>query len=152
MSDHVMSRAAEPGIREMSRAIYVTLYTAREMLFLAERQARADRPDPKVALAQLDAAISMLRSCLALLHEAAAETRFEVLYNHGLHAAEAARGHVSRYDSYRRGTNKLEQDKLAQLLPIWRKSAEEARKDVHRALTFTCERWPHCFDDVEEVT
>lgn len=149
MTQPGIATIVEPTVADFRRAIVTQAYHAREMLSLAERA--AEDPDPKTgpALTQIDIALIALTSARTLLSEADAgptALRIEKLLQRSIHGAEAARGHILRYRSYQDASTKLETDQLQKLRPIWRRSAEEAKKDVHRALLFLCERFPHAYE------
>lgn len=149
MSAPGIATIEDPTPLDYRRAIITQVVHAREMLSLAERQAESGDPRPGVALIQINAALSSLASARTLLHEADADPtalRMETLIRRGIPAAKAARGHVERYRLYQSGETKLERDQVSKLRPIWRRAAEEAKKDVHRALLFLCERWPEAYE------
>lgn len=140
---------ADPAPIDYRRAVVTQVHFAREMLSLAERQADSDSPQPVAAISYIEAALTSLKASCTLLHETDSEdaVRMETLLDRSVHAARAALGHVLRYQSYRNTTpSKLERDQLSRLRPVWRRSAEEAKKDVHRALMFICERWPNAYE------
>lgn len=139
---------SEPTVLDFRRAIVTQVFHAREMLGLAELQAGADNPNPSVALTQILVAIHTLQAARTLLYEAdagPAGLRIAAWLQRAIHGAEAARGHVERYRAYEGGETKLEADQVTKMRPIWRRSAEEAKKDVHRALLFLCERFPEAY-------
>lgn len=137
----------DPTPLDFRRAVFTQVHYARDMLSLAEIQGGSDDPQTEVAIAYINAAIAALRSSCTLLRETDTDNgvRMNALIERANHAAQAALGHVYRYQAYRRygvHSSKLERDTASKLRPIWKRSAEEAKKDVHRALMFICERWP----------
>ena len=140
----------EPSTNDYRRSVVTATHHAREMLSLAQRQAEGNDPKTGPTLMQIDNAISSLKSAGTLLHETgAAESghRMQTLLRRALHAAEAARGHVQRFSAYQQDSfTKLELDQLSKIRKVWRRAAEAAKKDTHRALVFICQRFPEAYE------
>lgn len=162
------TQSQPPGIAEISdpvpadfrRSIVTQVHYAREMLSLAERAGDCVEPltksaltHPRSAVMQIRSALKALSSARDLLHESdpgSSHARMDVLLERCVCATRAAEGHIKRYRAYAKSADtKLEQDQLKKLRPIWKRSAEEAKKDTHRALLFICERFPDAFEREE---
>lgn len=149
-----------PTRLDLQRAIVVQMYEARESLMIAESSA-ADEACVAAETALRDAT-ALAQASIALLASDAMITgappqnewqvhddvkRIEVLLRRTEAAIGAAMGHVRRFKAYEtKGlSTKLEQDVRAKLKTIWRKAAEDAKKDAHRALVLICERFPEAY-------
>lgn len=144
-----------PTVPDFRRAVVTQTHFAREMLSLSERSADRENPKSRVALLYAKTSLHTLRAALHMVGESGDDdpafatdiARMEILLKRAIHACEAAIGHIERYQAYEDDhETKLERDMLNKQLPIWRRSAEEAKKEAHRALVLMCERWPDSYE------
>lgn len=150
MTKPAIAYIASPTSHDFRRAVVTQTYFAREMLWMAESCSDKERPRSRSGLLHARTALHTLRAASAILSETDGDddvARMSTLLDRAIHACEAAIGHIERYQSYEADqVTKLDQDMLRKQLPIWRRSAEEAKKDTHRALTLMCERWPDAYE------
>ena len=140
---------AEPLDDDRASAIIVLVYEAREALSLAERQAdpgATDTPNPSIGINELSTGLKHLGAALELsmVLEAAKPARLSL--NRAIRGIEATIGHVHLYQLH---ADENEGDKK-KLRNIWRRSAEEAKREAHRALHKLSALFPNAYDTEED--
>lgn len=140
----------EPGLQQFRSAIITQTFHARDLLSLAERQADLDEWSPSIARDQIDNALAHLRSAEALMMETDGGPRGARMlrfFRRTITASEAALGHVQHYAQYATSHETEEERKrVGKLRGIWRRSAQEAKKESHRLLTMLCDLFPDAYD------
>lgn len=146
-----LATMAEPLDDDCAHALVVLVYRAREALSLAERQADVvDKPDPNVGVTELDAARKHLAAALELATNLEPAKGARLFLNRAIRATEAALGQVHLYALYNvEAPSPLETKQLGHVRNVWRRAAESARQEAHRALHELSERFPDAYDTEE---
>lgn len=154
----------EPEEQQLRATTVLLAYMAREYLSMAEREAENREPQvarghagAKAAMLAIEDAKAVLKSCLAMLRESqpASDPRSisaEQCLERAMHASEATLGHIRLcidYDVKR--PDKTTSDRWEHFRLVWRRSAQHARQESHRALTELCELFPEAYEIDEDL-
>ena len=150
-----IANMAEPLDDDCASALIVLVYRAREALSLAERQAdQKEAPLVSVGLLELETAHRHLNGAFAISQELPHTRRARTLIDRAIRATEGALAQVRLYELYSKTKDPtpLETKQLGHIKNIWRRGAEAARKEAHRALEELAQRFPDAYDtDTEDI-
>jgi hypothetical protein len=146
-----LATMADPLDDDCAHAAIVLVYRARESLSIAERQADiADIPDPSIGVTELEGALKQLHGAVELTAHLEGAKQGRLLLGRAIRATEAALGQVHLYDLYAVAEpTPLETKQSGHLRGIWRRAAEAARQEAHRALHELTETFPDAYDAEE---